>query len=162
MASQYLVPILIANGLGVVFVILALFKPNLARWIAGVAFVAAGVVDAVIAVRDPLLWVRVLGPNAWGVYKDLVNSVLAQVPTRLELTIAAWQLLVGGLILSKSRPYIRLGCGAAAWFLVMIAPLGIYSAFPSSLIVAAGMLVLVVRKWQFPETVSTSKARATM
>lgn len=147
MTSALLLPLLAANAFAVAFLVLALYRPNAARIIAGGGFILAGLVNGTLALVNPQIYVTGFGPNAVGVYKTAIYSVLAQSPGRFILAIAVWQLVVASLILVNSTDYTRLGCAAAAIFLIGISPLGVGCAFPSNLILAAALVVLVRLRW---------------
>lgn len=147
MTSALLLPLLAANAFAVAFLVLALYRPNPARMIAGGGFILAALVNATLAILDPQIYVRGFGPHAIGVYKTAIYGLLAQAPTRFILAIAVWQLLVATMILVNSTDYTRLGCVAATIFLIGISPLGLGCAFPSNLILAAGTVALIRLKW---------------
>ena len=147
MASALLLPLFAANALAVAFLVLALYRPNAARMIAGGGFILAGLINGTLAILDPQIYVRGFGPNAIGVYKTVIYGLLAQAPVRFILAIAVWQLIVAAMILVNSTDYIRLGLVAAAVFLIGISPLGLGCAFPSNLILAAGLVVLIRLRW---------------
>lgn len=147
MTSALLLPLFVANAFAVAFLVLALYRPNAARIIAGGGFILAGLVNGTLAVVDPQIYVRGFGPYAIGVYKTFIYGPLAQAPGRLILAIAVWQLVVGAMILVKSTDYVRLGCAAATAFLIGISPLGAACAFPSNLILAAALVALMRLKW---------------
>jgi hypothetical protein len=147
MTSALLLPLLLANALAVAFLVLALYRPNPARMIAGGGFVLAGLVNGTLAILNPQIYVTGFGPNAVGVYKTFIYGLVAQAPTRFILAIAVWQLVVAGLILVNSTDYTRLGLVAATVFLIGISPLGVGCAFPSNLILAAALVALMRLKW---------------
>ena len=147
MTSQLLLPLFVANALSVAFLVLALYRPNAARIVAGGGFIVASLVNGTLALRDPQIYVTGFGPLAVGVYKTFIYGVLAQAPGRLILAIAVWQLVVGAVILVNLTEYVRLGCVAAAIFLIGISPLGVGCGFPSNLILAGGMVVLIRLRW---------------
>ncbi len=147
MTSALLLPLLAANALAVAFLVLALYRPNPARLIAGGGFILAGLVNATLAILDPQIYVRGFGPHAVGVYKTAIYGILAPGPTRFILAIAVWQLIVAAMILVNSTDYTRLGCVCATIFLIGISPLGLGCAFPSNLILAAALMVLIRLKW---------------
>src|SRR5208283_5665752 len=118
MTSALLLPLFVANAFAVAFLVLALYRPNVARIITGGGFVLAGLTNGTLAVLDPQIYIRGFGPHALGVYKTFIYAVVAQRPGRLILAIAVWQLLVGACILVNSSDFTRLGCVAAAVFLV--------------------------------------------
>ncbi len=147
MTSALLLPLFLANALAVAFLVLALYRPNAARMIAGGGFILAGLINGTLAIVDPQIYVRGFGPNAVGVYKTFIYSLLAPRPGRFILAIAVWQIVVAAMILVNSTDYTRLGCVAAAVFLIGISPLGVGCAFPSNLILAAALLALVRLRW---------------
>jgi hypothetical protein len=147
MTSQMLVPLFLANALSVAFFVLALYRPNTARIVTGAGFLLAALVDGTLALVNPQIYVRTFGPHAVGVYKDLIYGVLAQAPGRLILAMAVWQAVVGGVVLFRQSEFVKLGCVAAACYLVALSPLGAASGFPATLILAAAMVVLVFQKW---------------
>jgi hypothetical protein len=147
MTSALLLPLFAANAIAVAFFVLAMYRPNGARITAGGGFILAGLVNGTLAILDPQIYVRALGPNAMGIYKTVIDGVLAQAPRRLILAFAVWHLLVGGMILVNTTDYVRLGCVAATVFLIGISPLGLGCAFPSNLILGAAMVALIRLKW---------------
>jgi hypothetical protein len=162
MTSDLLLPLFVANAVSVAFFVLALYRPDAARVIAGVGFILAGLVNFALALIDPQIYVRGFGPHAMGVYKDVIYGILAQGPGRLILAIAVWQLLVGGVTLVKRSEFVKLGCLAMTCFLVGISPLGVGSGFPSTLILAAATVVLLRQKWPSIWQVPAAKPRDTM
>jgi hypothetical protein len=162
MTSALLLPLFLANALSVAFFILALYWPDRARRIAGGGFVVASLVNATLAVFNPQIYVRVFGPYAVGIYKDVIYGLLAKATTRLVLALAVWQLIVAAIILINSTEYVRLGCVAMAIFFLGVSPLGVGSAFPSTLILAAGMLVLVRHRWPIQPETPAPEPRARM
>ncbi|HEY1204495.1 MAG: hypothetical protein ABSH46_04895 [Bryobacteraceae bacterium] len=147
MASQLLLLLFVANAFGVAFFVLALYRPNTARIVAGGGFIASSLVNATLALLDPQIYVKGLGPHAVGLYKDLIYGALGQAPGRLILALAVWQLIVAATILVNVTEYVRLGCVAAALFLIGISPLGVGCGFPSNLILAGGLVALIRLRW---------------
>ena len=147
MTSALLLPLLVSNALAIAFLVLALYRPNAARMIAGGGFVLAGLVNGTLAILNPQIYITGFGPNAVGVYKTLIYGVLAQAPKRFILAIAVWQLIVAATILVNSTDFARLGLLAATIFLIGISPLGVGCAFPSNLILAAGLVALIRLRW---------------
>ncbi len=147
MTPALLPPLLAANAFAVAFLVLALYRPNPARLIAGGGFVLAALINATLAILNPQIYVTGFGPHAVGIFKTVIYGILAPSPTRFILGIAVWQLIVAAMILANSTDYTRLGCVAATIFLIGISPLGLGCAFPSNLILAAGMVALIRSKW---------------
>jgi hypothetical protein len=147
MTSALLLPLLVANALSIAFLVLALYRPNAGRITAGCGFVFAGLLNGTLAILDPQIYVKGLGPYAIGVYKTFIYGLLAQAPGRLVLAFALWHVVIGAMILVNITDYVRLGCLAAAVFLVGISPLGVGCAFPSNLILAGALIALIRLRW---------------
>ena len=162
MTSHMLLPMLAANAVAVVFFVFTLYRPNGARMVAGAGVILSGLVNATLALLDPQIYVNGLGPNAIGVYKTLITGLPVHGLGRLIVGIGLWQLVVGALILTNIREYVRLGCFAACFFLLGISPLGPGCAFPSNLILAAGMVALFFVKWPRQAEAPVTKAGAKM
>jgi hypothetical protein len=147
MTTALLLPLFVSHALAVAFLVLALYRANAARMIAGGGFILAGLVNGTLAILNPQVYVTGFGPNAVGVYKTLIYGLLAQAPGRFILAIAVWQLVVAGMILVNSTDFTRLGLVNATVFLIGISPLGVGCAFPSNLIMAAALIVLIRLRW---------------
>ncbi len=142
--QDMLVPYIVLNALALVLLWLAAKKPRLARWVFGAVFVAAALLNAYMAAKNPQAYVDSYGASAWlPVYRDFIHGFFSRATALLVLLIAAGQ-AVCGVLLFTPRLY-KLGALGAVIFLLAIAPLGLGSAFPLTLIMAVG-LVLAVRK----------------
>ena len=162
MASHMLLPLLIASALAVGFFVLALYRPNPARIIAGGGFILAGLIDAILALIDPRIFVNSLAPNALPLYQTFFFGLQGGALGRFILAIGLWQLVVAGLILVNRTDFTRLGLVAAALFLAGISPLGVGCAFPSNLILAGALIALLRLQWPLESAVPAQKARAKM
>jgi hypothetical protein len=142
--TEMLVPYIVANALALLLVWLAARKPRLARWAAGVIFLAAAFVNAHLAGKKPQLYVDAYGASAWlSIYRDFIHGFFSRATPLLVLLIAAGQAVCGVLLFTER--FYKAGALGAVIFLLAIAPLGLGSAFPSTLIMAAA-LVLALRK----------------
>jgi hypothetical protein len=151
MEPHILPQVVAANVLAVVFFIVALYRPNAARVIAGAGFILAALVNCAVALRAPLFFANALEPLAWGGYRDFMHSVFAMAPAKILLALALWQAMVGCVFLIRQSPFIRLASVAAFGFFLLLIPLGAGSGFPSTLILAGAMVVLFTRKWSAAE-----------
>ena len=135
---DYVVPYIGSNMFSILLSIVAALSPQVCRWVFVVMFLGAGIFNAFIAIRQPSMYVDVYGPLAvLELYSSFIYGLFSQYTTAIVLAIAAGQLVVGTLLLT------RFGVGALGGiiFLVAIAPLGIGSAFPATLIMAAALFV---------------------
>jgi hypothetical protein len=135
---DYVVPYIGSNMFSILLSIVAALSPQVCRWVFVVMFLGAGIFNAFMAIRQPSMYVDVYGPLAvLELYSSFIYGLFSQYTTAIVLAIAAGQLVVGTLLLT------RFGVGALGGiiFLVAIAPLGIGSAFPATLIMAAALFV---------------------
>jgi len=142
--QDMLVPYVAVNALALALLWLAARKPKLARWVFGALFIGAAFLNSYLAAKKPQAYVDSYGASAWlPVYRDFIHGFFSRATSLLVLLIAAGQ-AVCGVLLFTNRLY-KLGALGAIIFLLAIAPLGVGSAFPSTLIMAVG-LVLAMRK----------------
>lgn len=141
-SSPYFVPLIVSNLFALVLLIVAVFWPRLVRWSFAILFFAASLVNATLAIRQPELYVESYGSTALlGIYRDFINGIFSTNATPILLAIALGQLLVA-VFLTRDGTLFRLGVVGACLFLVAIAPLGLGSAFPSTLIMVAAVLMM--------------------
>ena len=142
--QDMIVPYIVVNVLGLLLVWLAAKKPKLARWASGVIFLAAAFINAHMAGKNPRVYVDSYGASAWlQIYRDFIHGFFSRATPLLVLLIAAGQAICGVLLFTERLHKIG-GLGAII-FLLAIAPLGLGSAFPSTLIMAVALL-LALRK----------------
>jgi hypothetical protein len=139
--QHYMWPVILSNVFALSLILLSVMRPRAARSVAGWGFIAAGVANSVVIVRDPQSYVVGYGRLAWGIYKSVIYGPFATHPMLYVLLIAAGQLLAGALTL-WGRRYQRLGLIGEIVFLAAIIPLGAGSAFPFSLLAIAALAVL--------------------
>src|SRR5262245_58745146 len=130
---EYVVMYLGANLIALAMLALAFWTPRIARWLWVAIFVWAASVNTVTAATEPWVYLAYGGltPSAW--YREFIAGWFS---TRIEpfvLTIAASQLIIA-ILLSRAGDARQLGVAGAAVFLLAIAPLGVGSGFPFSLI----------------------------
>lgn len=143
MPGEYRLPYLVSNVFALVLVAVAWKWPRAARIFLGAGFLLAALFNAVSSIRDPQVYVTGFGPNAVPLYQKIIYGPFAAHPRAWLLAIAAGQGVSGALLLT--RRFARLGAAGAAIFLLAIAPLGLGSAFPATLLIAAAVLLAVRR-----------------
>ena len=141
--GQYLGPIVGFCLFGLALIVLALRWPRITRFVVGVGFVAAAGVNTVIGITSPQSYVE-YAKHAWWFYPDFITGPFADYTRVFVLFIAAGQLSAGLLALVGGR-FRRLGLVGMVVFLLAITPLGVGAAFPSTLVMAAGLVVLYRR-----------------
>lgn len=142
MSSPFFIPLVVSNLFALILFIAAVFWPRLIRWAFAILFAAASMVNGTLAIRQPELYVESYGGTAFlGVYRDFINGIFAENTTPILLAIAVGQLLVA-IFLLLNGIWFRLGVFGASLFLIAIAPLGLGSAFPSTIIMLAAVLMM--------------------
>ncbi|MDH3430393.1 MAG: hypothetical protein OEM60_02655 [Gammaproteobacteria bacterium] len=140
MLTEHLRPILITNGVAVGLILLALWWPRLTRALFAVIFFAASLFNAYTALTTPEAYLDYAGMAALDIYRDFINGPFRAHTQTLVYLIAAGQMFVGAL-LTQEGFLCRLGVVGGVVFFVAIAPLGVGSAFPSTLLMAAALLL---------------------
>jgi hypothetical protein len=139
--QEYLVAYLSANLIALGILALAFWRPAIVRWIWVAIFVWAGWVNTMTAAREP--WVYLvygdLTPSA--IYRDFIVGWFSTHIQPFVLSIAAGQLTIA-ILLSRKGDARWLGVMGASVFLLAIAPLGVGSGFPFSVIAFASLLVM--------------------
>jgi hypothetical protein len=131
------IPHLISIAIALAFVVAAIVKPLLARKLYAGLFLYATLVNASVAFLVPQSYVGNARYALSESYRAFILGWFAQHVTLAVLAISCGQALVAaGLIRGGWAARVSL-VGALA-FLLAIAPLGVGSAFPSSLIWAFG------------------------
>jgi hypothetical protein len=130
--------------------------PAVARSLFALMFIAAGIVNTRTALTNPAAY---LDYAQWATvpYHDFIEGPFAANPARFVLPIAAGQLLCGVMLGLGGRPVARLGAFGATVFLLAIVPLGFGAAFPATLVMAVGTMLI----WEtMPELTVFQRLRA--
>ena len=143
--EQFMLPVILANLLAIVIMLLSYNFPRFMRFIWGVVFIAAGIVNLITIVNTPGIYVDTFGPAAvLDFYKELIYGPFSKQPGVYVALIAGGQILIGALIWSRGLWYY-LGLIGGLIFFLAIAPLGAGSAFPCTVFLAFG-LIFMMRK----------------
>ena len=115
-------------------------------------FVAASVVNATLAVRDPAVYLT-YSSGATDAYRDIIiDGPFRQHPAAFVRLIALGQFAVGLCLVLGGR-WLDVGLVGGVLFLLAIAPLGVTgSAFPATLVMAGGLLLLGWRAIAQPDS----------
>jgi hypothetical protein len=84
------------------------------------------------------------GQGAVGLYQKFIYGIFSSYTSLIVSLIALGQMLVGVFLLMK-RTLFKLGIFGGIIFLVSISPLGIGSAFPSTLLMSLSLVLLYSR-----------------
>jgi len=139
--SDYLGPFIVTNTVSVALIVLAIVRPRATRTIFVVIFLAAGAFNAYTALSQPEVYLAYGSLAIFGFYRDFIEGFFSRHTEAIILTIALGQLAVGVLLTRHGRLF-DLGTFGGVLFLVAIAPLGIGSALPSTLLMAGALIVM--------------------
>ncbi|MFP4529629.1 MAG: hypothetical protein ACLFQX_13870 [Candidatus Kapaibacterium sp.] len=140
--SKFLIPWSISMVFALILLWLSIKRRTAARIIYILLFVGAGVFNIYTARTQPGQYVEGFGEHAVGPYQDFIYGSFAEHASMLVILIGLGQIAVS-FLLAFPRKSLVAGAIGGIVFLVAIAPLGIGSAFPSSLIMAAGLVILI-------------------
>lgn len=145
MLQELMVPLLVTNAVAILLLALSWYKPRGARYAWALVFTGASVVNFVIAVNDPSLYVTGFGPMAvFGFVRSFIEGWFAAHALWVVMLIAFAQFLISaGFILGGWAR--RVAAGVAIAFLLGITLLGLGAGFPSPLIMAAGVGVMTYK-----------------
>jgi hypothetical protein len=134
----------VVTGLVSVAMLLTAWRwPRVGRLLYAALFLAAGILNAVKAVRTPQEYIDGLAPHALPPMREFIERVVALAPDAFVLTIAAGQVMVAIALALGRGLLLWLGVVGAACFLVAISWLGVGAALPMNLVLAAGAVLLL-------------------
>jgi hypothetical protein len=124
MEVQMITPTLLAWAFALAMVVLCANRPNLGRIVFGMFFLLMALVNLLVTIIDPRLYVGFADTALIPAYGEFVRVVFAQDPYFYLLPIIAGQLVIGGMMLAKD-PWVHLGILGGMIFVATITPLGI-------------------------------------
>jgi hypothetical protein len=105
-----------------------------------VIFMGASAANTYIAIDSPWAY-QDYADTAVPLYKQFILGAFEAIITPMVLIIALAQLLIAVSMLFEGKLLIA-GCWAGILFGIGIAPLGLYAAFPATLLMAVALFVL--------------------
>ncbi|GGN07038.1 hypothetical protein GCM10010967_48080 [Dyadobacter beijingensis] len=129
------------NAMAIFLIWASKSRPALARLILLLIFLFAAGFNAYTALDAPWNY-QDFADSAMPIYKRFILGAFLHIITPMVLTIAICQLLIA-LAMTARGQLFQAGCWAGMIFLVAIAPLGLYAAFPMPLLLASSMLRLI-------------------
>ena len=136
--------LLISNLIAVALVISCLKWKSFGRGFYFVLFLGASIANGYTSIFKPQGYLSFAKLTFFQFYKDFITGFFSEHITLIVLGIAICQFLIALSMLFKGN-ILKLGSAGGIIFLVSIAPLGIGSAFPFTLILAIG-LYFIIRK----------------
>ncbi len=142
---EYLIPYLISNGVALAVLGLAFVRPRWVRWVTIALFLWAALRNTQVVLTTPESYQGFAPLTFLPIYRDFIQGWFRQHTMPMVLTIAACQLTIALLLLVNRHGTRRLGVSGALAFLLGIAPLGVGSAFPFSLIYGSALVIMLLK-----------------
>lgn len=138
-----LIPYIISNVAALAILWFSVKKPSVAKVMLAVLFVGAGAANVYISFTNPAAYRTFAETSVLDWYAVVINGFFSDYTTLIVSCISIVQVYVGvSMFLDGTR--FSAGCVAGLLFGLMIAPLGIGSAFPSSVIFSLAFFVLLI------------------
>jgi len=137
-------PYLVTFPLTFLLIFICYRWPKIGKIAWGVIFLLAGIFNIYTGLTEPQVYVDMYGSTAVGFYKTIINGIFASFTSFIVCLIATGQILVGIFLLQKKRIFVW-GISGGILFLLAITPLGVGSAFPSTLFMAFSLGLLYFR-----------------
>lgn len=117
--------------------------PKIGKVAWGIIFILAGIYNIYTGISNPQAYLG-YSQGAVSLYQRFINGLFSSYTSLIVSLIASGQIIVGIFLLMKRTPFL-LGILGGIIFLVAISPLGIGSAFPSTLLMAISLIFLYIR-----------------
>lgn len=127
--------------------IVAALWSRISRWVFVVIFFVATLSNTMQALREPGVYLDYGQSALPELYRSFIYGFFSRHTQPIVLSIALGQLIVG-ILLTRRGWLFRLGVLGGIVFLVAIAPIGVFSGFPATLIMAAALFVTGYRLLQ--------------
>ena len=147
---DYWFPYVITNIISILLIIICFKWSKIGKVAWGIIFILAGIFNVFTVIKDPQAYLG-YRDHAVDFYKFFIDGVFNSFTIFIVSLIGAGQILVGIFLLRKGKLFL-LGILGGIIFLVAIAPLGIGSAFPSTLLMAISLVLLHKRHKQEMES----------
>lgn len=148
METDYTVAYIITNVIAILTAVIAMLWPNVGRVFLSGIFIGAAAFNAFTASANPGLYLQFGELTTSGLYRSFILGPFSSHVQAYIFIIASCQVLIGAFFLYKGK-LMKTAMLAGVVFLVAIAPLGIGSAFPSSLILATALVILLRKKIEY-------------
>ncbi len=140
---DYWFPYVVTHAVTFLMIFICYKWPKAGKVAWGIIFILAGIFNIFTVIRDPEAYLS-YRDHAVDFYKFFIDGVFRSFTIFIVSLIGTGQILVGLFLLRKGKLF-SLGILGGIVFLVAIAPLGIGSAFPSTLLMALSLVLLYIR-----------------
>jgi hypothetical protein len=136
------IPYIITHAFSFALIFICWKLPKIGKVVWGIIFILAALFNMYLGNSNPQKYVE-YGQHAGGLYQTFIYGPFSSYTSLFVSLIAFGQILVGIFLLMK-RTFFLLGILGGIIFLIAISPLGIGSAFPSTLLMAFSLLLLYI------------------
>ena len=140
---DYWFPYAITHAITFILIIICYKWPKIGKGAWGIIFILAGLFNIFTVIKDPQAYLG-YRDHAVEFYKFFIDGVFNSFTIFIVSLIGTGQILVGIFLLKKGKLFV-LGILGGIIFFIAIAPLGIGSAFPSTLLMAFSFVLLFFR-----------------
>ena len=137
------IPFVITNTISVLLIIICYKWPKMGKVVWGIIFILAGIFNIYTGISNPQAYMD-YGFQAVDLYQKFIYGVFSSYISLIISLIALGQILVG-IFLFMKRTLFLWGIIGGIIFLVAISPLGMGSAFPSTLLMSISLVLLYMR-----------------
>jgi len=141
--QEYWLPFTVTHVITLSLIFFCYKWPKIGKVAWGIIFILAGIFNIYTGISNPQAYVD-YGSQAVDLYKRFIYGVFSSYTSLIVSLIALGQILIG-IFLFMKRTLFLLGILGGIIFLLAISPLGIGSAFPSTLLMAISLVLLYIR-----------------
>ena len=142
--SELMLPFLALNAISLGVVFLSVKRHRLTRILFILIFLIAGLFNIYTAFTQPQVYQYYGGMAVLDLYRDFIYGYFKEHTIEIVSVIALGQLVVA-LLLSSSGLFLKLGSIGGVIFFIAMAPLGVGSAFPATLLLALAIILMQYR-----------------
>jgi hypothetical protein len=142
---QYLIAYIIANAFAIVLLLLAWKQPRISRALFSILFIWACFTNWHVALTRPDDYLFYANLTFSDTYRDFIRGWFSNHILLMVGSIATCQGFIAVSFLLKGLFY-KVGSAGATVFLLAIAPLGVGSGFPCTIVMATALYVLLREK----------------
>jgi hypothetical protein len=139
--KQNLIPYIISNIIFLLTIVAALKKPMWARIFLAGLFLWASYINSKSVIISPEIYLDYARLTPVPFYSEFINGYFSRHITECILFVAAGEFLIFLGLLLHNR-WVKLACIGGIIFGLAIAPLGVGSAFPATVLMAIAFLIL--------------------
>lgn len=137
------IPYVITHIISFLLIFICCKWPKIGKVAWGIIFVLAALFNMYLGNSNPQKYIE-YGRGAVGLYQEFIYGIFSSYTSLIVSLIALGQMIVGVFLL-MNRTLFKLGIFGGIIFLVAISPLGIGSAFPSTLLMSLSLVLLYLR-----------------